>query len=165
MTSPSRTTIRIIACGSPLMGDDAIGLLAARALKRHLEGSGVEIVEAGTPGLSLLNILEDTDAAIILDAICSGSSPGTLHCFSADNLPARELFPLSLHQFNIVDALTLGRLTSPEKLPARIIVLGIEIEDLRPALSVSPAVSAALPNLVQRVLEVLRELGVNLPEH
>ena len=52
-------SVKIIGCGSQLAGDDAVGLLAIRELKLRLASvGGVEAFEAGTPGLSLLDLME-----------------------------------------------------------------------------------------------------------
>ena len=73
--------IRIIGIGSPF-GDDACGLAAARRLAEE-PPAGAEVVVADRPGAALIELLDGVDATILIDAVRSGSPPGTLH--SADS--------------------------------------------------------------------------------
>jgi len=47
--------ILLLALGNDIMGDDAVGLVAARALKNEFS-DGVDIVEASVAGFRLLEI-------------------------------------------------------------------------------------------------------------
>ncbi len=72
-------TVRVIGCGNPAAGDDAAGLLAVRAASEELAATqDVEVVEAG-PSVRVLDLLDDADGAVVVDAIRSSRgarSPG-----------------------------------------------------------------------------------------
>ena len=66
----------IVGVGSPILGDDGIGIAAARQCKNlYHRNKDVDVVEIGTGGLSLLDIVQGYDRLILLDAIISGSPP------------------------------------------------------------------------------------------
>ena len=63
--------ILVLGLGNDILGDEAVGLLAARRLRALLPES-VDVVESGGGGLDLLDVLEGYDRAILLDSILTG---------------------------------------------------------------------------------------------
>lgn len=146
----------MVGCGNLLCSDDAAGLAAVRCLNAGVVPDGVCVVEAGCPGYRLLDLISGFDRAVLVDAVVSGAPPGTLHRFGTGALPPRNLLPLSLHGANLVDALALGQVVAPERMPPEIVILGIEIADRTPYREgLSPEVARALPDLVQAIREIL----------
>ncbi|HWI65613.1 MAG TPA: hydrogenase maturation protease [Symbiobacteriaceae bacterium] len=143
----------VIGIGNELCADDAVGL----AVVRRLAAEGVaEAVEAGCPGLGLLDLLDGYDRAILVDAVVSGAPPGTLHEFTLHDLPDRKWLPLSLHGVNAVDALALGQIVEPERLPPDVIIFGVEIADRTPfRAGLTPAVSDAIGQMAERIRKTL----------
>lgn len=148
--------IVVIGCGNWLTGDDAVGLHVIRELQRQELPLHIKVIEAGTPGIELMDMMEDADKAIIVDAVISGSPIGTVHKFTDKDLPPRNLMPLSLHGFNIIDAIELGGKVQPERMPKEIVIIGIEIPDIR---EYKIGLSAQVQNKVlEAVKAVLNEL-------
>jgi len=144
--------VLVIGCGNLLAADDAVGLHVARNLKKYQLPPGVKVIEAGCPGLNLLDLWEGINKVIIVDAVRSGAPPGTISCFDISALPAREVLPLSLHDFNIIDAIELGKALG--RLPEQLVIVGIEILSEEPFQEgLSPEVAAAVPQACSRVLE------------
>ncbi|MBI4318269.1 MAG: hydrogenase maturation protease [Chloroflexi bacterium] len=144
--------ILIIGCGNLLAGDDAAGLLAARALKN--EGvAGVEIVEAHAGGSALVDIIDGADAVFIVDAMVTGAPPGTIHRFERDDLPAIFSTTASSHDFGVAEALALYRALWRHRTVPRLAVFGIELESVEFGRPLSDAVVQALPGLVAMLRE------------
>ena len=68
----------VIGLGNPLMGDDGFGLVALARLRDEWTLEGVELVDGGTWGMSLLPLIEDSDRVVLLDAIAAGATPGEI---------------------------------------------------------------------------------------
>lgn len=148
----------VIGCGNLLASDDAVGIEVIKILSQRELPPHVELIEAGTPGLSLIHMLEGADKAIIVDAVMSGAEPGTIYRFTAENLPSRDIVPSSLHDLNLVDAIELGRQLQDELMPRDIVIIGVEIsraEKFR--IGLSPEVERVIPRLVEAVLGELGE--------
>ncbi len=147
----------VIGCGNLLAADDGVGLHVVRSLKECPLPKGVEVIEAGCPGLNLLDLWEGFEKVILVDAVKSGAPPGTVHCFDAGVLPPREVMPLSTHGINVIDAVELGRRLG--RLPQRLAIVGVEIarEDAFVE-ELSPAVAAAVPRARERLLEEIRRM-------
>lgn len=142
----------IICCGNRYSSDDAVGLHVAWKLKEMKLPEGVQLIEAGTPGLNLLDLWEGVQQVIIVDAVISGSDPGIIHLFDGASLPPRGFLPLCLHGFNVIDAIELAR--KMDRLPARLRILGIEILTEEAYYEgLSKRVAAAVEPACERVLE------------
>lgn len=153
--------VRVLGCGSPLMGDDGIGLKVIEALKNtELEGlESLDIVDAGVCGLDLLNLLDGAKKVIIVDAVLTGSRAG-----SVLRIEGRELVKgtdthtlVSVHDLTITDVLRIGE--HVQSLP-EIVVIGIEIGELAIEFSrdISPEVLKAVDEAIKLIREEISEL-------
>jgi hydrogenase maturation protease len=134
----------VIGLGNAARGDDAAGLVAARRL------GGVE--HEGDL-LALLDVWEGADSAVVIDAVRSGAEPGTVHRFDAGGgpLPAGPRSSTSTHAVGLAEAIELARTLG--RVPARLVVYGIEGERFEAGTALTPAVSAA----VEAVADAVRE--------
>ncbi len=148
----------VLGLGNELLSDDAVGLLAVRALAREVEpGNGVEIVETALSGLALLDYFIGFDRALILDSICTGRHPaGTVTEISPSDLTA--VGAPSPHFAGLPELLALARRLDLQ-FPSDIRILAIETADpYTLGGPLSPAVERALPELVARARALL-EIG------
>ena len=68
----------MLGLGNVLMGDEGIGVYAVREIEKHALPAGVECLDGGTGGVTLLGPLEDADRIIIIDAASDGNPIGTV---------------------------------------------------------------------------------------
>ena len=148
--------LRIIGVGNPLMADDGLGIVAAERLAALDWPEGVEVLDGGTGGLTLLDLLAGARGVILLDAVAMGAAPGTLRRFTGaelERLPA-EAPGLSLHGSGLAEVLALARELG--QLPP-LLLFGVEPLRVELGLGLSPAVVAALEELL---VAVRTEVGV-----
>lgn len=152
--------ILVIGCGNLLAADDGVGLHVVSSLKKYTLPPEVQIIEAGCPGLKLLELWENAGRVIIIDAVKSGAKPGTIHVFNSKQLIPREIMPLSSHSINVIDAVELGKKLGI--LPELLLIIGIEIETEEPYLEkLSLNVAQAVPKACQHVLEEINKIIIN----
>ncbi len=148
----------VLGLGNPLLRDDSVGLRVAHSLVPFLQGlPEVDLAEDYHGGLRLMERLIGYDRAIIVDAICSGAPPGTLHRLGPQSLPTQHT--ASSHDVTLPTALALGRQIGAA-LPQddAILILGIEVVDvLSFGEDLTPEVAAAIPAAVDLILA---ELGL-----
>lgn len=151
-----RAPVRVLGCGSPLMGNDGVGLKVIEVLhKTELKDlKDVDIEDAGVCGLDLLNLLDGARKVIIVDAILANSPPGSVHRIEGkDLLDGVEFHPLvSVHDLTITDVLKIGE--QVQELP-EIVVIGIEIGYI-----VTEATQEISPDVlkgVDKAIEIIRE--------
>lgn len=147
----------VIGVGSPLMGDDGLGIAALERL-RELGAfePHVELLDGGTWGMNILPFLESAERVVILDAIDAGREPGEVVELEGDAIPRFFSTKLSPHQIDLKEVLALAELrgTLPE-----VVALGIQPDSIEMRAGVSPRVAGALPRLVNAAVERLRGWG------
>lgn len=147
----------VLGLGNPLVTDDSVGLRVAAELKRLLaEDSDVEVSEDYWGGLRLMERMVGFERAIVIDAMQSGSPPGTIHRLTPDSIPTQR--STSAHDVSLPMALALGRQAGAALPPDdQILLVGIEAEDILTfGEECTPAVRAAIPVAVEEVLAALR---------
>ncbi|MFA7534690.1 MAG: HyaD/HybD family hydrogenase maturation endopeptidase [Desulfuromonadales bacterium] len=152
-------SILVLGLGNSLMTDDAFGPLAvAGLLERFALPPEVAVVDGGTLGLDLLPRLEGVGKLLILDAVDLGEAPGTVFRLHGEEVPRAFANKLSVHQMGLQDLLAVAELQG--HLPAELVVWGVQPASVDIGLGLSPAVAAALPEVVRSVVEELQGWGV-----
>jgi len=145
--------VRVIACGNPLVGNDAAGPVVLALLGR--EHPEIDAVDGGTGGLGLVTLMEGYDRVVIVDATSGLGEPGEVRVFR--DVPAGGIPTLSLHELGIPEALALaGTLgIAPE-----VVIVGIEGGRV-PGFSgeMDPAVRSAVPRAARIVVEEVKRGG------
>ena len=134
----------IIGVGNVLMGDDGVGPRLAAALQRDasLLPVGTRVIDGGTLGLSLLPALDGAGTVLVLDALDTGSPPGTVTLLRGPACEGALGQPLSAHQLAVADLLAAARLTG---YAGGVAVLGIQPGDVTAGVELSPAVTGSFP--------------------
>ncbi len=152
MTDAPRCTV--IGLGSPLMGDDGLGLVA---LERLREGWAlpptVELVDGGTWGMSLLPEIERAERLLFLDAINTGAPPGTTIVLSRDEIPRYLAMKVSPHQVDLRDVLAVAELRGT--LPDEAYAIGLQPERVEMSVGLSRTLEHRLDNLMATVVRRL----------
>jgi hydrogenase maturation protease len=134
----------VLGIGNVLMGDEGVGVMAARYLENTNVVENADIIDGGTGGFQLLGLFQDYPHVIIIDAALDGRPPGTVRLlrprFAKD-------FPrcLSAHDIGLRDLLESAALL--RDLP-RIDLVTVSIEKLQKmGAKVSTAVAAVMPEI------------------
>lgn len=146
----------VIGLGNTTLTDDGAGPRAAQQLRHRLgDRRDVHVTERATGGLALMEAMEGFDRAVVLDALRTGRvRTGTVVELDPGDLGG-SLHQASVHDMSLPAALEVGRVAGVP-LPERVRILGIEVEDVTTfGERLTPAVSAALPELVRRTLALL----------
>lgn len=155
----SEERILVMGVGNPLMRDEGVGPRLVELLRTGYEfPDNVEIVDAGTMGFMILDVLRGFDRLIVVDALQGTDEPaGTVMLLTPDDFAPNQVMH-SLHDTRLIDVLQAAELIDirPET-----IAVGVQIEAIQEwVLELSPSVEAALPTAAAAVLEQLRERGI-----
>lgn len=148
----SRQPAVVIAVGNAWRGDDAAGIEVARLVEQRLP-AGVELVHTRGDASTIMELWQDRELAVIVDAVCGGA-PGEVLEIDAlvSGLPA-GLASASTHDFGLAQALELGRLM--DNLPARLQFIGIAGQCFGVGDAFSEPVRGALGDAAERVIRAL----------
>jgi hydrogenase maturation protease len=150
----------VVGIGSTIRGDDGVGVHAARRLKLRDALADIDIIELGTAGLALLDFVEGYDRLIVLDAITSGASPGTVSVLTGDDV-ARTAHLGVGHEADLPTTLALGRRLSDRRIPEEVAVVAVEASDLHSfSERLTPAVEAAIEPALAEVARLCGDEAV-----
>lgn len=135
----------IVGIGNEFRQDDGAGIAAARKLK-SLGITSFRILEQRGEGTELLDLFQETESVVIIDATSSGAVPGTLHRFDlhTTSLP-HGLARSSSHSFGVAEAIEMARALG--RLPKTCLVYGIEGKSFDYGTELSPEVISAVEQL------------------
>lgn len=156
----------VAGLGNRLRGDDGVGPWVASELLSRLGTNtpGVRIWAECQEPLRLLELWTAPTTVLLIDAVRSGTPPGTLLCV---RLPTRRR-PApkhwgrsqteigvrgSSHALGLAAAIALGQ--TLRQMPAQLLVYGIQIGSDAPGPSLTPAVQRAAQRLVEMLLPLL----------
>lgn len=146
----------MIGVGNPYRGDDAAGLVAAERLRSRVR-DGVSVLPCEQEPTRIIDAWGDAQAAVIVDAVRSGSEPGTLHRVDASREPVlAHVFRSSTHAFGVGETIELARALG--RLPERIVVYGVEGATFAAGVGLTPQVETAVDGVVEAVLRDLERL-------
>ena len=141
----------IIGLGNPLRGDDGVGVRVVQTLATYDLPPNIRVIDGGTQGLGLVNLMEGQQRVIIVDAADIGTSPGQFVRFT---LPEARLLgdeeSLSIHAAGLREALLLAQ--ALDMLPPEVIIYGVQPLTLAWDSTLSSSIEAGLPSLTSAIL-------------
>ena len=152
--APGGETV-LIGCGNLLRGDDAAGPMTVRQLwarwGEHVP-TGIRVVDGGTAGMDVAFQMRGARRVVLVDACLTGEVPGTLYRVpgaEVENVPPVD--GMNLHAFRWDHALAFARWLLKDEYPTDITVYLIEAAQTDFGAPLSPAVSAAVDALAERL--------------
>lgn len=136
----------ILGIGNELLGDEGVGVHAARLLRKESLPKQTKIIEVGTAILDALPDLEQADRVIILDAMQDDQPPGTVYKIPLDHCSGASCIA-SMHGFDIFRVMALAGCSSPPP----VLVFGVEPQQINWSLELSTTVTDSMPYLLDAV--------------
>lgn len=155
------TKIAVFCVGNRLHLDDGVGpAVYDEVLERFVVPEEIELFDLGVLTMDMINYIDDCDAVITVDAVeHSGEPAGTVLRGTPAELAPAQGANLSLHDLRLVDLFDAALLLGYE---AEGICLGMQVENTEPTIlteGLTPAVSEALPLLVETLAAEVARLG------
>lgn len=139
----------VLGIGNLLMGDEGVGVHVIRHLQRHFHLPQAELVDGGTGGFHLLDLLSSYKNVLLIDATLDGKPPGTLSIlrpkFSSDYPPTLTAHDIGLK--DLLDSLYLSGARPDITLFAISIAACNQL-----SLELSPEIQAAVPEIAEAVV-------------
>jgi hydrogenase maturation protease len=152
-------SILVLGLGNILMNDDAAGVRVVQELAGKYDfPADVRLLDGGTLGLDLLPQLEGVERLLVVDAVETGATPGTMIRLTGDDIPLALATKVSPHQMGLKDLLLVADLQGHA--PPVMVLWGVQPGSIEMDLEMSPEVSAAIGPLQERVLAELASWGV-----
>ena len=137
----------VVGIGNILLRDEGIGCHVAHALER-VTLPDVEIIDGGTCA-DALQLLENADKVVIVDAVKGGGMPGQIYRFGPGDVALDQKRVLSLHDMGLIDSLKLTQLWHNI---GETVIIGVEPRELGWGLELSPELQQKMPQIIDAVL-------------
>lgn len=148
--------VLIVCIGNELVADDGVGRAVYQRLMERPLPAGVRLAFLGLGGIDLLEELAGEELLIVVDGVQLGGPAGTVHLLGWDQLPATPARPVSGHGIGIREALGVGAVLYPERVPQDIRLIGIEGSCFnRLGAGLTEAVARAVPEAVAAIMGLL----------
>jgi len=143
----------VIGVGNLLRCDDGAGIHVVDRLRREAPYIDAEDVAMGS--IEILEAMKGYDRVIVVDAVRTGSEPGTV--FRVDLSKGEEPPTLaSSHGVDLVTTLRLGAKLYPDEMPREQIIVGIEASDITTfSEACTPPVEAAIYRVVEEIISLV----------
>jgi len=147
----------VLGLGNLLLSDDGVGLRLLEELsssKAAVWGKEVEFLDGGTQGLALIGEFGARRGVVILDAVRTGTKPGTVHVFRA--LSGPYVRSTTAHEGNARELMATAALLGES--PDHLAVVGVEPGRLDTGIGLSDSVERVVNVAVQRAAEEVEQI-------
>jgi hydrogenase maturation protease len=156
MSESAATRKIVLGLGNTLNRDEGLGVHAVKELDSRLGSAGtqIEFLDGGVLGLNLLPWVEEASHLLVLDAVNAHKEPGTLIELKREEIPLYSGIKLSDHQVTFQEVLGLASFRG--RLPGHLHLIGVQPADLATGVELSPLIMAAMPQVIERTIKVLK---------
>lgn len=143
----------VIGVGNPFRRDDGAGAAVVEAVAAGGVPATVHVVALDGEPTRLLDAWEGAELVVVIDAARSGAPPGTVTRLEIGDgeEPLAPSGGASSHGAGVAEAVALGR--ALQRLPARLVVYGIEGADF----GTGPGLSSPVEHAVAEVVRLLEQ--------
>ena len=145
----------IIGIGNLILRDEGVGVHAVRELEKRDLPAHVKVIDGGTYLMDLLNVIQEAERIIVIDALQGGGAPGTVYRVTPEDLMAETERTLSLHQVGLLEVLGVVRQLGGEP---HAVIIGVEPKEISWGMELTSEVEAKLPRVIDAVFEELKGL-------
>lgn len=148
----------VIGLGNLLMGDDGVGIHVINELKKYDLSENLDVIDGGTAGVDLIDILSSYRKVIVIDAVMDkGDDLTDIKFFSTGDLLLREDdSDYSLHDMELTSVLSLMK-TLDVDIPD-IKIIGIPAAAVTPGIKLSKECERLVPEAVELILTMHRKI-------
>lgn len=149
----------VLGVGNIILADEGVGVRVVEALERdYVLPEGVDVIDAGTSGMEMLDDMSHLDFLLVVDAIAAGKAPGELVKLSGAEVPVFFRRNLSPHGIGLSDVLASLEFLGAE--PKETVILGVQPTSLDLSTELTPTIAARVPELVAQVVDELTQRGL-----
>lgn len=154
MSNPeNRPPILVVGIGNILLRDEGVGVRVIEAMREIALPPGVEVVDGGTAGADLLDIISDRRKVIVIDAMDANAEPGTIRHLRVEELAGGTGAGVSLHEIGFLETLAMAR--HMDSAPIEVSILGVQPKEVCPGDRLTEELTAVVPRVVRMILDEL----------
>jgi hydrogenase maturation protease len=152
-SSKERCPILILGIGNILLCDEGIGPHVIDKLKEIKLPDYAELLDGGTGGADLLDFICDRQKLIVVDAVQDDIEPACIVRLTAGDLTADSKQNISLHEFGLLETLTMAKQLACD--PKEVIIIGVKPKDVTAGVGISDEISSVVPKIMELIVNEL----------
>ena len=139
--------MKIMAVGNPFYGDDGVGAAVLDRIRREDLFPGADLIDVHTDALALLDHLSRDEMNVVVDAAEMGLEPGAAVAFRPSEVRLKiKSDHLSMHGFGLAETFDLA--AQLDRMPADVLIVGVEPASVAINQGLSAEVSEAVPRVI-----------------
>jgi len=150
--------ILVLGVGNLILRDDGVGVHVVNELKTQIQHPNIDLEEAITGGMNLLDLLLGYDKAIIIDAVKSDDSKNG-EVKRIDIRDFNTMHSCNPHDVSLIEAIEMAKKLGEDRIPKEIIIIGIMMEKIPCEFgeNLSENIAAAVPKAVRLTLDEIEK--------
>jgi len=140
----------VVGIGNVLLKDEGVGCHVVHVME-GIPLPDVKIIDGGTCP-DVLQLLEDADKLVIVDAVKGGGTPGQIYRFHLEDITLEQKPFLSLHDMDLADSLMLMQLWYNT---GEVVIIGVEPKEINWGLELSTELQEKMPQIIDAILSEL----------
>jgi len=154
--------LTVLGLGNILLTDEGFGVHFIRMLeKKYSFPENTVLVDGGTLGYGLLDIIAGTRNLIVIDIIKTKDSPGSIYRFSKEEMELYMPAPTSAHEVEFFDVLNQSELIGDSPETIFLCIVPYEYGDMN--LEMTEKIKGRFSTMEELLLKELEKLNV-VPE-
>jgi hydrogenase maturation protease len=156
-----RNHVTILGIGNILLADEGFGVHFVRWFsKRYQATDDVRIIDGGTLGYALLDIICSCDHLIVVDVLKAKDAPGSIYRFNKEEMELHMPPPTSAHEVTFPDVLFKTELMGESPETVFLCIVPAEYGDMK--LDMTSFIRDKFPVMEKLLLQELEKLNVKL---
>ncbi len=148
--------IVVIGIGNLLLMDEGIGVHTINELEKHDLPESVKIYDGGTGGFKLIDLMHGATRVFFVDAVETGSEPGTVTIFSAEEV--HSVYNKKKYSLHDTDLMEIIKMTEMLGNPPMIEIVGIQPKTINYGTTLSKELTDSMSNIINTVLRRIEEV-------
>jgi hydrogenase maturation protease len=158
---PERNCVTILGVGNILLTDEGFGVHFVHWLSsRYQPSDKVRIIDGGTLGYALIDIICSCDHLIVIDVLKAKDAPGSIYRFNTDEMQAHMPPPTTAHEVTFFDVLFKVELM--DELPETLFLCIVPQDFGEMKMELTPVMLEKFPVMEKLLLAELSRLNVVL---
>src|SRR5271157_310977 len=158
---PDKNLVTILGVGNILLADEGFGVHFVRWFsQRYKSAKSVSIIDGGTLGYALIDIICSCDNLIVIDVLKAKDTPGSIYRFDIQEMQAHMPPPTTAHEVTFFDVLFKVELM--DELPQTLFLCIIPQDYGDMNMEMTPVMREKFPVMEKFLLAELSKVNVTL---
>jgi len=153
--------LTILGLGNILFKDEGFGVHFVRQFqKKYRLTENARIIDGGTLGYSLMNIVCQTEHLLVIDTVKANDEPGSIYRFHPEAIPSQLEYSVSAHEVEFLDLLLKAEMMGDAPQTTIIAVIPEDMHSVE--MKLSSTMQGPLLTVEKLVIKEMKNLSIEI---